>query len=116
MEWEIVYDSEDLQRVIMEFPAGIQARTIHLTQRILAFGPNLGMPHSRVMGQGLFELRRKSREGIGRVFYCNLAGQRVMMLHALVKTSEKTPARELKMARDRMKRALRGIVWVVSRP
>lgn len=68
MEWEIVYYSEDLQRVVMEFPAGIQARYIHLTQRILAFGPNLGMPHSRAMGQGLFELRLKSKEGIGRVF------------------------------------------------
>jgi phage-related protein len=103
MEWEIVYYSEDLQRVIMEFPAGIQARYIHLTQRILAFGPNLGMPHSRALGQGLFELRLKSREGIGRVFYGNVADQRVMMLHAFVKKSAKTPARELKMARDRLK-------------
>ena len=89
--------------MIMEFPAGIQARFIHLTQRILAFGPNLGMPHSRAMGQGSFELRLKSGEGGGRVFYGNLAGQRVMMLHALVKKSAKTPARELKLARDRLK-------------
>jgi len=103
MEWEIVYYSEELQREIMEFPAGIQARYIHLTQRILAFGPNLGMPHSRAIGQGLFELRLKSEEGIGRVFYCNLPGQRVMMLHAFVKKSAKTPAKELKNARDRMK-------------
>lgn len=69
MEWEIIYYSEDLQRAIMDFPAGVQARYIHLTQRILDFGPNLGMPHSRALGQGLFELRLKSREGIGRVFY-----------------------------------------------
>lgn len=103
MEWEIVYYSEDLQRAILAFPAGIQARYIHLTQRILAFGPNLGMPHSRAMGEGLFELRLKSREGIGRVFYCNLADRRVMMLHAFAKKSAKAPARELKIARDRMK-------------
>jgi len=103
MEWEIVYYSEDLQRAIMGFPAGIQARYIHLTQRILVFGPNLGMPHSRAMGRGLFELRLKSKEGIGRVFYCNLADQRVMMLHAFVKKSAKTPDKELKIARDRMK-------------
>lgn len=105
MEWEIVYYSEDLQREIMEFPAGIQARYVHLTQRILAFGPNLGMPHSRAMGQGLFELRLKSKEGLGRVFYCNLSDRRVMMLHAVVKKSAKTPAQELKVARDRMKEA-----------
>src|SRR5689334_12302544 len=103
MGWEIVYYSEDLQRAIMDLPPGVQARYIHLTQRILDFGPNLGMPHSRAMGQGLFELRLKSKEGIGRVFYFNLPGQRVMMLHAFVKKSARTPAKELKIARDRMK-------------
>jgi len=92
-----------LQRAIMEFPVGIQARYIHLTQRILLFGPNLGMPHSRAMGQGLFELRLKSKEGIGRVFYCILPNQRVVMLHGFVKKSAKTPAKELKITRDRMK-------------
>ena len=66
------------------------------------------MPHSRAMRQGLFELRLKSNEGIGRVFYCNLAGQRIMMLPAFVKNSAKTPAQELKMARDRMKRGASG--------
>src|SRR5262245_19456612 len=101
MEWEIVYYSEDLQQAIMSFPDGIQARYIHLTQRILTFGPNLGMPHSRAMGGGLFELRLKSKAGIGRVFFCNLTDQRIMMLHAFVKKSAKTPAKELKIARAR---------------
>jgi hypothetical protein len=32
MEWEILYISEDLQRTIMGFPAGIQARFIHLKE------------------------------------------------------------------------------------
>jgi len=70
---------------------------------MLAFGPNLGMPHTRAMGKGLFELRLKSKEGIGRVFFCTLPTQRIMMLHAFLKKSPKTPARELKVARERMK-------------
>lgn len=102
MDWEIDYYSDDLQRAIMEFPAGIQARYIHLTQRMLTFGPNLGMPHARAMGKGLFELRMKSKEGIGRVFYGILPGQRIMMLHAFVKKSQKTPAKELNLARARL--------------
>ena len=107
MEWEILYYSEDLQREIMNFPPGIQARYVHLAQRILEFGPNLGMPHSRAMGQGLFELRLKSKEGIGRVFYCILTGQRVMMLHAFVKQTTKTPSRELECARGRLREVQR---------
>jgi phage-related protein len=87
----------------MEFPAGIQARFIHLTERITNFGPNLGMPHSRAMGKGNFELRMKSKEGIGRVFYCILPNQRVMMLHSFVKKTAKTPLKELRIAQTRAK-------------
>src|ERR1700730_8941877 len=66
MEWEIHYFREDVQDVIMAFPAGIQARYIHLTERMVHFGPDLGMPHTRALGKGLFELRLKAKEGIGR--------------------------------------------------
>ncbi len=102
MEWEITYYSEDVQRVILDFPAGLQARYVHLTERMLAFGPNLGMPHTRALGSGLFELRLKSKEGIGRVFFCTLAEQRIMMLHAFIKKSSKTPTKELRIARARL--------------
>lgn len=71
--------------------------------RMLVFGPDLGMPHTRAMGKGLFELRMKSQEGIGRVFFCNQSDRRIMMLHAFVKKSAKTPPKELKLARQRMR-------------
>lgn len=103
MEWEIVYYGDDLQQAIVDLPAGLQARYIHLTERMLAFGPDLGMPPTRAMGKGLFELRLKSKEGNGRVFFCTLPGRRIMMLHAFLKKSAKTPAKELKIARQRMK-------------
>jgi hypothetical protein len=48
---------------------GIQARFVHLTQRIITLGPALGLPDSRAMSDDLFELRLKSKEGIGRVFH-----------------------------------------------
>jgi phage-related protein len=37
------------------------------------------------------------------VFYCTLVGSRIMMLHQFVKKSEKTPRKELAIARRRMK-------------
>lgn len=103
MEWEIVYYGDDLQEAILALPAGLQARYIHLTERMITFGPDLGMPHTRAMGKGLFELRLRSKEGIGRVFFCTRPGRRILMLHAFVKKSAKTPAKELKIARERMK-------------
>ncbi len=61
------------------------------------------MPHTRALGAGLFEVRIKSKEGIGRVLFCNLPQQRIMMLHAFVKKSAKTPANALRLAQERMK-------------
>ena len=103
MNWAIKYYSEKVQQEIMSLPAGIQARYIHCTKRMLIHGPNLGMPHSRPMGDGLFELRMKASEGIGRVFYCTLIEQTIVMLHTFLKKSQKTPASELAVARKRMK-------------
>lgn len=61
-EWRIEYYSAKVQQEILSLPAGIQARYIQYTRRMLVFGPNLGMPHSRAMGDGLFELRLKAQE------------------------------------------------------
>jgi len=70
------------------------------------FGPDLGMPHTRAMGGGLFELRIKAAEGIARVFYCTVVGRRIVILHQFVKKSEKTPPKELEIARRRMKEVI----------
>jgi phage-related protein len=105
MSWRIAYFADDVQEAIGAFTPGLQARYAHLTERMLVFGPDLGMPHTRALGKGLFELRMKSKEGIGRVFFGLLSGQRIMMLHAFVKKTQKTPARDLKIARQRLKEA-----------
>ena len=71
-------------------------------------GPDLGMPHTRAMGGGLFELRIKAAEGIARVFYCTVVERRIVFLHQFVKKTGKTPPKELQIARVRMKEATSG--------
>jgi phage-related protein len=66
------------------------------------FGPNLGLPFTRSMGQGLFEIRARGKEGIGRAFFCTVVERRVVILHAYIKKSQKTPERELEVARRRL--------------
>ena len=102
MEWEIIYYNEVIQDQIASMPAGIQARYLRLTERMRIYGANLGMPHTRAMKDGLFELRMKSKEGIGRVFYCTLLNKRIVMLHSFIKKTQTTPSKELKIAISRM--------------
>lgn len=103
MAYTISYYSTDVQAAITALPKTLQARYIALTQRMLAHGANLGQPHTEALGDGLFELRLKSDEGIGRVFYCALVGQRIVMLHCFIKKSQKTPLKERRIAETRLK-------------
>ena len=101
MTWEIVYYNENVQRILNAWPIGIRAVYARITERISIFGPNLGMPFTRALGKGLFEIRAKGKEGIGRAFFCTVDEQKVVVLHAYIKKSEKTPLKELEIARKR---------------
>ncbi len=103
MDYSITYYSESVQDDILNLPDTLAARYIVLTRRIVALGPNLGEPHTKAFGEGLFELRLKGAEGIARVFFCTMVGRRVVMLHSFIKKSDKTPPRERKIAEARMK-------------
>ena len=105
MHWTINYVSETVQAGIFEMPAGLLARYLRYTDRMEVYGPDLGMPHTRAMGEGLFELRLKASEGIARVFFCTVIGRKIVMLHHFVKKTEKTPPNELAIARRRLKEA-----------
>ena len=103
MDYTISYYSDDLQAQITELPDTLAARYVVLTRRMIALGPNLGDPHTKAFGDGLFELRLKGAEGIARVFFCTLMGKRIVMLHSFIKKSDRTPVRERKLAENRMK-------------
>ena len=107
MDYRIDYYSAELQEVILALPDTLAARYIVLTRRMEALGPNLGEPHTKAFGQGLFELRLKGSEGIARVFYCTVVGKRIFMLHCFVKKSQKTPPADLKLAIARLKEVKR---------
>ncbi len=103
MDYTIDYYSDAVQEQILELPDTLAARYIVLTRRMIALGPNIGEPHTKTFGDGLFELRLKGAEGIARVFFCTFVGKRIVMLHSFIKKSERTPTRELDVAVTRMK-------------
>ena len=103
MNWTVTYYSESVQAEILALPAGLLARYLRYSERMELYGPDLGMPHTRAMGEGLFELRLKAAEGICRVLYCTMIGKKIMILHQFIKKSDKTPPKELALARRRMK-------------
>jgi phage-related protein len=103
VNWTITYYSESLQEEVLGLPAGLLGRYLRYTDRMETYGPELPMPHTRAMGDGLFDLRLKAAEGIARALYRTLAGKRIVILHQFTKKTQKTPPNELAIARRRMK-------------
>lgn len=101
MTWNVSF-YKGVDDLVLKMPASIQARMLRLFELLEEFGLDVGPPHSLPMGEGLFELRAKAKEGIGRAFYCFRSGKCIVVLHVFVKKSQKTPLKELRLARKRL--------------
>lgn len=65
------------------------------------FGWPLGLPVCRALGQGLWEVRSElPSQRIARVLFCIAEGQ-MILLHGFVKKTQRTPRRDLELARAR---------------
>jgi len=65
------------------------------------YGWPLGMPLIRRVEPGLWEVRSNLSRGIGRVVF-TVEGSTMILLHGFVKKSRKTPATDLRTARQRL--------------
>ena len=61
----------------------------------------IGMPLCRALGNGVWEVRSQLTHGrIARVLFC-VSDNQMVLLHAFIKKSQKTPGRELNLAMKR---------------
>lgn len=96
------------QDIIRSFPRDVR-RELGKAIFELQTGVNLTMPLSRAMpavAVGVNELRIRDRSGIYRVFYYTKLPDRVLIFHAFVKKTQKTPQQEIVLAQERLKELL----------
>ena len=108
MRYEIEYFNARVLRSIESWPDDVLADYARIMELLMEHGPDLRLPHTRALGQGLFEMRPRGRSGIGRAFYCLLVARRIVIVHAFVKKSQRTPDAELRIARQRVRQVLNG--------
>jgi phage-related protein len=94
--WKIYYFNDHVKSQIEKWPIGIYADYLRLILLIEQYGADLRLPHSRAMGKGLFELRCKGNEGIGRVFYGLMIGKKYTSFIPLLKKHKKRLKKNLK--------------------
>ena len=105
--WVITFYSAEVKDEISRLPRGILVKYVRLTTLMENYGPDIGMPHTRHMKKGLIEMRLKAVEGIARVFYATIRNHEIVILHSLVKKTDKTPKRDLDTAYKRLNEVLK---------
>jgi len=103
MKWKIAFFDAKVETQTLRFPGGILANLLHIMELMETFGPALGAPYTATMGGGLFEIRARGKEGIGRSLFCTVKGREILILHSFIKKTRKTPNKELEIARKRLK-------------
>ena len=63
------------------------------------FGNTLREPHSKPIGDGIFELRIKFASDITRIFYFFYVGNKIVLTNGFIKKTQKTPPAEIEFAK-----------------
>jgi len=103
-EWAVEILNDVVEADLLSLPKDMQARFLRISELLESFGPQrVGLPHVRPLGEKLWEMRLSGREGIGRAIYTAAAGRRLVVLHAFVKKTPKTPRSAMNLALKRLK-------------
>ena len=104
MRWTVEIFNSAVALEIEALPGDMRARLGRVFALIQEAGfgalPRDGVKH---LEDKLWELRVTGRDGISRAIYVTASGRRVVVLWVFVKKSQRTPPRELEIARQRAK-------------
>ena len=104
MAWTVETLNETVDAELAELPADMRARLVRISELIESVGlPNVKEPHvPHIRGQ-LWEIRLKGKAGIARALFVTAKEQRVVIVRAFIKKTEKTPTGEIELALQRVK-------------
>ena len=101
--WVVEFVNENALKEFEVLPNDIKARMSHIIKLLEVKGNTLGEPHTASLGDGFFEIRAKSSEGIARSLYCYQVGKRILILVTAIKKQNKLPKTIMQIAKNRLK-------------
>jgi phage-related protein len=104
MPWRVEVLNETVKAELDALPVDIRAKLSRIVELMATFGPqHVREPHVKPLRDKLWEMRMTGRDGIARAIYILASGQRIVIVHAFVKKTQKTPAAALRLALERTK-------------
>jgi phage-related protein len=103
-DWAVEVLNDLVEGELLSLSKEMQARFLRISELLERFGPQqVGLPHVRPLGDKLWEMRLNGPDGIGRAIYTAQSGRRLVVLHAFVKKTQKTPRSAIDLALKRFK-------------
>ena len=103
MTWIVKALNSKVDAEIAALPKDLRARYSRIASMIEALGlENVTPPHVKHLEDKLWEMRMKGKDGIARAIYVAVKDKHVIVLRAFVKKTQKTPRKEIILAKQRM--------------
>jgi phage-related protein len=102
--WRVEILDRRVERELDALAVDVRQRFLRIAELIERHGPGgVHGPYVKHLEGKLWEMRMKGKDDIARAIYVTAKGERVVVLHAFVKKTQKTPLRALEVARERAK-------------
>lgn len=102
MPWSFVFVNTQAKAELDAMPVDIRASFERIVNLVQAFGlERVREPYIKHVEGRLWEMRLRGRDGIARALYVTASGRRVVILRVFSKKAQKTPRREIELARRR---------------
>lgn len=101
----IFYETENGKQPVMDFIRGLDvkmaAKTFKMLELLAEKGPMVREPYSKLLEDGIFEVRVQVGSDISRVLYFFFVGKKIVLTNGFVKKTQKTPKSEKELAKKR---------------
>ena len=111
VEFEIIlYTKENGDKPVEEFidslDVKMKAKVLFGIKLLKVNGNELREPHTKPIGNGIFELREQQANNISRVLYFFTIGRKIILTNGFIKKTQKTPRNEIDTAEQYRKNYL----------
>lgn len=106
MQWSVETLNEQVDKELNALHPTFKAKFLHIAEMLESLGADkVREPYVKSLGNKLWEIRMKAPPGIARAIYVTVTGRRIVVLHAFIKKTQKTPQAAVRIAMQRKKEA-----------
>ncbi len=99
--YEVSDEDKPVEYFLDSLEPKMRAKLVGILQILQEKGNELREPYTKHLNDGIFEVRAKVGSNITRTLFFFVVGKKIVLTNGFVKKSQKTPLREIEIAKER---------------